>query len=184
MMAVAMILQALGDTARHLYLFETFEGMTPPSDADRDTDGESAADILARTERCAGYAPPRPDPKRAPRWDMWCIADERDVRTNVRRTGYPKDRVSSYVVIFSRLCRPQAPRQIALLYLDADWYESTRHELTHLYPRLALGGVFIIDDYGLWQGADRAVDEYLATLQYSILLVRADSAARVGVKIT
>ena len=47
--------------------------------------------------------------------------------------------------------------EIALLRLDTDWYESTRHELEHLYPRLAPGGVLIIDDYGAWQG--RALKE-------------------------
>ena len=52
------------------------------------------------------------------------------------------------------------PGQIALLRLDTDWYESTRHELSHLYPRLADGGILIVDDYGHWQGARRAVDDY------------------------
>jgi len=36
--------------------------------------------------------------------------------------------------------------QIAILHLDTDWYESTRHELQHLYPRLTSGGVLIVDD--------------------------------------
>jgi hypothetical protein len=184
MMAVAMMLQALGETARNLYLFDTFEGMTPPTDADRDNNGEAAADILARTERRAEYTPAMPDPKRAPQWNMWCIADEADVRANMRRTGYPEDRVKLVRGDILETLPAQAPQQIALLRLDTDWYESTHHELIHLYPRLVPGGVLIVDDYGLWQGAHRAVDEYFATLQHSILLVRVDSAARVGVKIT
>ena len=39
-----------------------------------------------------------------------------------------------------------------MLRLDTDWYESTKHELEHLYPRLSPGGVLIIDDYGYWKG--------------------------------
>jgi len=32
--------------------------------------------------------------------------------------------------------------------LDTDFEASTQHELTHLYPRLARGGVVIVDDHG------------------------------------
>jgi len=74
-----------------------------------------------------------------------------------------------------------APEQIALLRLDTDWYESTRHELIHLFPRLTHGGVLIIDDYGYWQGARKAVDEYIEENKLSILLARIDSTARMAV---
>jgi hypothetical protein len=76
-----------------------------------------------------------------------------------------------------------APEEIALLRLDTDWYESTRHELVHLFPRLVPGGVLIIDDYGHWQGARKAVDEYIAGNQVKILLNRVDYTGRIGVKI-
>ena len=64
--------------------------------------------------------------------------------------------------------------------LDTDWYESTRHELTHLYPRLVVGGVLIIDDYGHWESARKAVDEYVENTR--ILLNRIDYSGRIGVK--
>ena len=54
----------------------------------------------------------------------------------------------------------RAPDRIALLRLDTDWYESTRHELVHLFPRLSPGGVLLVDDYGHWEGVRAAVDEY------------------------
>ena len=73
------------------------------------------------------------------------------------------------------------PSKIALLRLDTDWYESTKHELNHLYPILSKNGVLIIDDYGYWAGAKRAVDEYFFDEQ--ILLNRIDSDARIGIKI-
>jgi hypothetical protein len=69
-----------------------------------------------------------------------------------------------------------------VLRLDTDWYESTRHELEHLYPRLAAGGVLIIDDYGHWQGARRAVDEYLAATGARLFLSRIDYTGRLAVK--
>jgi hypothetical protein len=76
----------------------------------------------------------------------------------------------------------QAPQEIAVLRLDTDWYESTHHELVHLYPRLSEGGVLIVDDYGHWQGARRAVDEYFASDAAPILLSRIDYTGRMGVK--
>jgi O-methyltransferase len=75
-----------------------------------------------------------------------------------------------------------APESIALLRLDTDWYESTRHELEHLFPRLSPGGVLIIDDYGHWQGCKRAVDEYFGKNGARIFLARVDYTGRIGVK--
>ena len=76
-----------------------------------------------------------------------------------------------------------APERIAVLRLDTDWYESTRHELEHLYPRLAVGGLVIIDDYGHWEGARRAVDEYLAATGAQLFLTRIDYTGRLAVKL-
>ena len=39
------------------------------------------------------------------------------------------------------------PDEIAILRLDTDWYESTKHEMIHLFPRLVSKGVLIVDDY-------------------------------------
>ena len=76
-----------------------------------------------------------------------------------------------------------APRKIALLRLDTDWYESTKHELVHLFPRLSTGGVLIVDDYGHWAGARRAVDEYVSEHGIVMLLTRIDYTGRIGVKL-
>ena len=75
-----------------------------------------------------------------------------------------------------------APERIAVLHCDTDWYESTKHELTHLYPRLNFGGVVLIDDYGVWEGARRATDEYFA--DKPIFLSAVDHTGRIGVKTT
>ena len=74
------------------------------------------------------------------------------------------------------------PEKIALLRLDTDWYESTKHELIHLFPRLVPGGVLIIDDYGFWKGARQAVDEYFAENGIRILLTRMDDTGRMAIK--
>ena len=56
--------------------------------------------------------------------------------------------------------KKKLPKKISILRLDTDFYESTKIELEILYPRIQSGGVLIIDDYGEWQGARKAVDEY------------------------
>jgi len=55
------------------------------------------------------------------------------------------------------------PENIGILRLDTDFYESTKVELEVLYPRVSSGGVVIVDDYGIWQGSKKAVDEYFGS---------------------
>ncbi len=101
---------------------------------------------------------------------------------NLAATGYDAQRLHYVKGKVEDTIPSAAPEQIAILRLDTDWYASTRHELEHLYPRLARGGVLIIDDYGHWEGARRAVDEYFATQQVAILLNRLDQTGRIAIK--
>ncbi len=168
MMAVALTLLRLGDM-RDLYLFDTFEGMVPPSAVDVDFRGIDAASQLARGKR------PMKD-------RIWAYAPEEEVRQALLRTGYDPARMHFVRGRVEETLPGQAPEAISLLRLDTDWYESTRHELKHLYPRLTKGGVIIVDDYGHWQGARRATDEYLADHDIGLLLNRIDYTARIGIK--
>ena len=52
--------------------------------------------------------------------------------------------------------------KIALLNLDTDIYEPAVTILEHFYPRLERGGVLILDDYGVFPGETKAVDDYFA----------------------
>lgn len=56
----------------------------------------------------------------------------------------------------------QFEEPIALLRLDADWYESTMICLENLFDRVAPGGLVIIDDYYAWDGCSRAVHDFLS----------------------
>ncbi|GHU50048.1 hypothetical protein AGMMS49975_00300 [Clostridia bacterium] len=73
------------------------------------------------------------------------------------------------------------PRHISVLRLDTDWYESTRKELEVLYPRVSVGGVLIVDDYGAHQGSRTATDEYFNKVARPMLQYT-DWHARLGVK--
>ena len=170
MMAVARTLSNLGTANRDLYLFDTFEGMTEPGPHDIALSGETAKSLLeenARTEEN----------------QMWCYAPMERVEEALALTMYPKRLVHLIAGRVEETLQTAAPERIALLRLDTDWYESTRHELETLFPRLCRGGVLIIDDYGHWQGARRAVDEYVQTHQQKLLLHRIDYTGRMGVKV-
>jgi hypothetical protein len=75
------------------------------------------------------------------------------------------------------------PEKISLLRMDTDWYESTKHELGHLFPRLSKGGIFILDDYGHWKGARKAADEFFENHKINIFLSRVDYTGRIAVKL-
>lgn len=167
-MAMALTLLDLGSTGRELYLYDTFEGMSAPTEFDRELHGgKSAAELLASSDKTD---------------TVWAYSSLDDVRRNLGRTGYPAQRLHFIKGKVEDTIPVTIPEQIAILRLDTDWYESTRHELEHLYPRLVPGGVLIIDDYGHWEGARKAVDEYFESHAEPLMLHRVDYTGRIAVK--
>ncbi len=169
MMAAALALLQCGATDRDLFLFDTFEGMTKPSALDISYSNDPAHVEFARLKKTDDRA-------------AWCDASLEDVRNNLLATGYNSERLHFVKGKVEETIPDLAPEKIALLRLDTDWYESTRHELLHLYPRLSPGGVLIIDDYGHWLGARKATDEYFSQNNIHILLNRIDYTGRIAVK--
>jgi predicted O-methyltransferase YrrM len=169
MMAAALALVRLGRQDRDLYLFDTFAGMPAPGDRDVTLVGRRAAEIWG---------------KRATPGDgeQWLGASVDEVRRNMLDTGYDESKIHFVAGRVEDTLPALAPSEIALLRLDTDWYESTRHELVHLFPRLSRGGVLIIDDYGHWAGAREATDEFFRERGIRILLDRVDYTARTAVK--
>ena len=104
------------------------------------------------------------------------------MRELLRSTGYPEARIHLVKGPVEQTIPEAAPAHLALLRLDTDWYESTRHELLHLYPRLREGGVLLIDDYGHWEGCRQAVDEYFEEHPPRPLLHRVDYTGVAAVK--
>lgn len=163
---------AMNDTARTLWLYDTFEGMTKPTLHDvQARDGLSAAQVFDKTKTGADSSD-------------WCFASLDDVKATMAQSGYPAGQVR-YVkgkVEDTLKTASNVPERIALLRLDTDWYESTKAEMEILYPRLSPGGVLILDDYGHWTGARKAVDEYFAAHGAHPLLVRVDESCRIAIK--
>jgi len=171
MMAVARVLLESGDGQRKLHLFDTFEGMSEPTAADRSVFGESAADLMGKEQHIKETS------------HVWAYGSMDEVKQNLRMTGYDERNIAFVRGKVEDTIPTHAPERIALLRLDTDWYESTYHELTHLYPRLSVGGVLIIDDYGHWAGARKAVDQYFEENRLKLLLQRIDYTGRMCVKL-
>jgi hypothetical protein len=138
---------------RVVWLYDTFTGMTNSSKHDvtfkgyRMPEGKSAATLI-------------------------------QVAANLERTdtcNLDALRIVIGPVEETLLVKEHVPDKIALLHLDTDWYNSTKTELEVLWPRLQRKGIMIVDDYGHWQGAKKAVDEYF---------VSADSHTRIHIDYT
>jgi O-methyltransferase len=157
-----------GDRTRDLYLYDTYTGMVKPTERD-----VSASNVPAQA---------RWEAQQADTHNEWCYAARADVEHNVRATGYPGDKLHFVEGKVEETIPAVAPERIALLRLDTDWYESTRHELRELYPRLVPGGILIIDDYGAWKGAREATDEYFAENDQKVFLSRIDMTGRLAIK--
>lgn len=168
-MAMALTLKELGNENTELYLYDTFAGMSAPTDVDWSIGGVDARAEFAKT-------------KIADNASKWCLSPLDEVKANVFRTGYPKDKFHFIQGRVEETLPEHRPKEIALLRLDTDWYESTKHELIHLFPLLKPKGVLIIDDYGHWEGARKAVDEYISENALSIFLIRVDYTARIAIK--
>ncbi len=136
---------------KSIYGYDTFEGMSAPISIDkRLSDNESAETILSQEDK-----------HNSNKSNFWCYASinevkkNLDINNNLDQINLIKGKVETTLKQKINL-----PNKISILRLDTDFYESTKIELEILYPLLSDKGVLIIDDYGYWKGAKKAVDEY------------------------
>lgn len=170
MMAIAETLHQLKVTDRQLYLYDTFAGMPPPTAEDKNYSEETAAAMLLKESDVKEESV------------VWAYSNLAEVKANISQVAYPANNIHYIEGDVLQTIPANDPGQIALLRLDTDWYESTRHEMIHLYPKLISKGVLIIDDYGYWKGSRKAVDEYMAAHHLSLLLNRIDDTGRSAIK--
>ncbi len=156
-MLMAETLTLCGDRDRRIYLYDTFCGSPRHTAADVDFTG-------------------RP-------FEEWSTADFLpDTRANLALADFPADRYEIIVGPVQDTISRWAPDMACLVRLDTDTYSSTLAELQQLYPRLAVGGVLSVDDYGFCVGCRKAVDRYFRHFQAPILLHRIDYTGRSGIK--
>lgn len=139
-----------GETHRSFWLFDTFEGMPPPGTHDFKA-GRQETDTLRKHGKLA----------RTDGTNDWCRGDVDAVKSTMLKSGRSMSNVHLIKgKVEKTLTQESIPDKIALLRLDTDFYSSTKTELEVLVPRLATGGILLVDDYGAWAGARKACDEY------------------------
>lgn len=167
-----MMIQALidsKDTERAIYLYDTYAGMSEPTLNDK----KNNSSVLAFDKW---------NQMQKGEYNDWCYASLNEVKTNIKTLGYPTQNIHFVVGKVEETIPNTIPDKIAVLRLDTDWYESTKHELKYLYPRLEKGGVLILDDYGSWAGARKAVDEYFEEIGLNPNLITIDGTGRYHIK--
>ena len=131
----AAILGAACERPRTVWVFDSFEGLPAP-DA---RDGATAQQRF---------------------FPGWCKGDPARVRAAFRKLGVPEARLRIVPGWFQDTLPGAAVGPIAVLHVDADWYESVRCVLHAFYDRVVPGGVIVMDDYVKWEGCRRALHEF------------------------
>lgn len=168
-MLMALTLMKMGEFKKNIYLYDTYAGMVKPTDKDIDFTGKPAIHDYVKClnkDSCS-----------------WVSCSLEEVEHNMFATGYAKENLIFVKGKVEDTIPGRIPDKICLLRLDTDWFESTYHELCHLFPRLSVNGVIIIDDYGHYKGAREAVDKYFQENNVKILLNRIDYSGRIGIKV-
>jgi O-methyltransferase len=151
---------------KNIYGFDTFEGMVEPSFYDVNYNNKSAKKMFdEHKKKDIGFA--------------MCSLD--DVKRNIKKNT----KTNNIFLIKGKVentlkNKKKLPKKISILRLDTDFYESTKIELEILFPRLVKGGVLIVDDYGFWKGAKKAVDEYFC--DYRQFMHYVDHSCRLLIK--
>lgn len=146
------VLKAFEDRSRTVWLADSFQGLPIPNAA------EYPADAGDTHSQFASYLAVSLD----------------QVKENFRKYELLDDRVR-FLPGWFRDTLPSAPmRQIAVLRLDGDMYESTIQALSCLYPKVSPGGFVIIDDYGALPNCRSAVDDFRAHLNIREPLIEID----------
>jgi O-methyltransferase len=165
-MACLLTLKHLNANDRDIYLYDTFAGMPEPTSKD----GLEEHAIYNSLKDKSGNS-------------SWCRSLENEVYSNLEKCNYPMSKIKLVKGLVEETIPAESPEKIAILRLDTDWYSSTFHELTHLYPKLQKSGILIIDDYGTWQGCRTAVDEYFKESTGLLFFHRIDANGRLVVKV-
>lgn len=128
---------------RRLWLYDSFEGLPEKGEADASGAGEEfVAGALA--------------------------VSKREVKERFLRAGLPVPVIKK--AWFSELTEADLPCEIALAFIDGDFYDSTREALSLVVPRMAPGGVVLVHDYNnpALPGVAKAVAPYLQNRKYQV----------------
>ena len=157
-------------SSKKLWMYDTFQGMTPPDENDVDLKGVSAKEFLKKKEKIENDD------------DIWAYSSLEYVKKNIKKTGINDNQCEYVIGPVEHTLKIEKPNKIALLRLDTDFYSSTKFELDYLYSLLSKNGIIIIDDYGHWKGCKKAVDEFFKSKK-NFFFSKIDYSGIVGIKL-
>lgn len=147
--------------------FDSFAGLPPPT-----PDDDDGFEKFKASGRYSESNDARPSETGL------CVgASAEEVKSLFARVGIPADRTVFHVGWFQDTV-PEAAKKyknLAILRLDGDWYDSTKVCLDHLYDLVSPGGFLIVDDYGDFSGCRRAIDEFRAARSIQSSIVNVDT---------
>lgn len=146
MAAMLYRLQEHNDVSREAYLFDTFAGMTKPTEEDTKFNSNVPAMIKFNKSQKSDH-------------NEWCYAALEEAQKTMKDTMYPTEKIN-YIIGDVNETAAKHTQPIAILRIDVDFYEAVKSCLEELYPKVSKNGIIIFDDYGIWKGAKKAVDEY------------------------
>ena len=141
---------------RRIWLFDTFEGLPAPTAEDPDY---AIANLFTGD----------------------CLGTLDEVRSLFARLEI-LDEANFVKGLFQDTLAHTPIPPIAVLHIDGDWYQSVKVCLEKLYDKVVPGGIIQFDDYGYWQGARKAVDEFFESRGIPKNLKRLDYSGRSLVK--
>ena len=148
-------------SGRKIWLFDSFEGLPEPTQKDgpiaKEYAQNKAGGNLKTIDRCVGSL------------------------EDVKEIFFKKLKLNPDNIIIKKgwfqNTLPESKEKIgkiAFLRLDGDWYESTKVCLDNLYDNVIIGGYVVLDDYGCWDGAKKALDEFFAERKINPELIKID----------
>lgn len=130
--SAAVISKYLAQT-RHLWLYDSFEGMPETTEKD----GEEAKEWIGK-----------------------CIGSIEDVSEVMKLVSTREECYSIKKGWFNQTFCEKLPEKVALLHCDADWYDSVILVLETFYKLIPDGGCVVLDDFGYWEGCREAFYDF------------------------
>ena len=134
-------------SARRIWLFDSFQGLPAPGTRDGETEKKAF-------------------------FKGWNKGDTNNVRRVFKKVGFPNTQISIVPGWFDATLNAAAVDRIAVLHVDADWYDSVKLVLEAFYDRVVPGGFLVFDDYGLWQGCRQAVTDFFVERNIDGAIIR------------
>jgi O-methyltransferase len=130
----ALLAYGTSQSSRDVHLFDSWQGL--PDSAKEDGAGSK-------------------------KWARDVVGSRARVRAVMRKLKISPQRVIYHSGWFSETFRNAMIDKVALVHVDADFYESVRLSINTWFPKLSSGGYMQFDDYGSFIGCNKAVDDFL-----------------------